>query len=138
MFIYDNNHYILLFICSGGGGGARLRQDPAGGGNRSVPGEPRWQLPPLLRVGASAAFRRQRAGGTIRVRERGARRSGDSPGREWAGPCARCGPAGRGGTIRARRGFCGTGGHITCAVRILPSRGVYNRIYFSRIYPSFP
>lgn len=79
-------YFLFAALAAGGAGRARLRQDPAGGGgNRSVPGEPReprWLLPPLLHVGASAAFRRERAGGTIRVTKRGARRGRDSPGRE--------------------------------------------------------
>lgn len=92
-------HYILFFIFRAGGGRARrgagrarLPQDPAGGGQSAAlaaaragqcRGEPRWLLPPLLHLGAPAAFGRERADGTIRVSKRGARLGRDSPGREW-------------------------------------------------------
>lgn len=109
---YTNNNNCLLFaVLAAGGPGARLggrssTRTPRNWAGRaaSVPGEPRWLLPPLLRVGASAAFSCEQAGETIRVRKRGDRRGRDSPGREWASPCARCELAGRGGTIPARRG----------------------------------
>lgn len=78
--------YILFPALAAGGPGTGLgrllrARRAAGTGQR---GGSALAAPPLLRMGASAARGRQRAGGTIRARERGARRTppvGNGPAR---------------------------------------------------------
>lgn len=147
MFIYDNNLYILFFICRAGGGRGWAGSAPPGPRGRSAAAAAagtgqyrgsRAGCSPLCSAWARPPPSAAKGRAEPSVSEKGELGAVGTP-PVGNGPARVPGVGWREGVVPSREtGVLWDGRAQTCAIRILPSKGINNHIYSYKIYPFFP